>query len=409
MNGDGTEVKIGFEPTQVTALEVNITDSYNQASTKFAQAGEIKTYEVVDKEVTPPPATHDYKIVVEPAALTMNVGETATLTAKAMDGDQELTEVALTWDPAATSVIQMERTEGATAQVTAVGAGVSDSFHPRVTATFPDGGLRSGGCTITVTQPAVTSTIAINDVEYQATSLEDAITQSGQIGDNGHGYIISNVSSIDFKTGVITKADFDYIKTNKQYFDYELKIFRIQDAVTLSGLAGDAIPSMAFDLNGTTGVGLTEVYLGVNVKKLDYNAFPVCKDLVTFAAPGVESLHTISGTCLGRLSSLKTLSLPALKEFKLGRNTITYFSGRLEIPGVTVIGRDVFGTQAWVCPTDVVLGAQVPSLYPASAKVIDCRKPVNLHVPDEAIAAYKASPLYDETTGKWGRPEAHRA
>ena len=397
MNGDGTEVLIGFEPTAVTALEVNITDSYNKSAAQFAQAGEIRTYEVVDKEVTPPPVTHDYKIVVTPGELTLDEGTTGTATAVAMDGDQELTDVIPVWQPATGSVVAVERTEGNEVTIQAVGPGTR---YVRVTANMPDGAQYNSGVNVTVNAVETMSTIAINGTEYQAVSLEAAVAQAQ----------VNEVTSIEFKTGFVKGADFDYLKTIPR-IAYTLTNFRIEDAVELRGLSENAIPSMAFDMNGMNGVALTHVYLGVNVKKLDYDAFPVCKSLVSFEAPGLESFHTISGTCLGRLDSLETLSLPMVKDFNISRDTITGFArgpyslnrvARLFITGAEVLNANMFSSNFY--PSEIHLGANVPTLYPSAKKEMEFPSgypEMMLYVPDEAIDAYKASDLYNEATGKW--------
>ena len=73
MAQDGQEVKIPFNPTPVKAMKITVTDSYNNGADKFAQAGEIRVYEVLDRVFTIKP---------DSATVTLNQNTTITPTVK---------------------------------------------------------------------------------------------------------------------------------------------------------------------------------------------------------------------------------------------------------------------------------------------------------------------------------------
>lgn len=375
MENNGDEVLIRFTPAKVQALKVTVTDSYNAGEQKFAQAGEIKTYEVVDKET--------YTLSVNPETATAKEGDTFQLSATFVD-DKTGTEVenlTYNWSVQGGNLTVEGNGKNATVTANSAGEGVV-----RVEVLYNDA-LYAGTCDVTVQKKDVDSVIAINGKDYKVKSLEEAVNKAGK----------GEINSIVFKSGVIRKEDFAFISANAERFDYELKTFRIEDAVVPMSLYNNAIPMNAFKLNGSGSVGLTHVYLGKNIKGIEGSAFYLCKELVSFEAPGVEFLKT---NALGGLKSLETLELPALKE--LNNNCIkdAYGVKSIKLPSVTTLGQDAFKTFSKL--TDVTLGETIPHIeYRAPLNLASTPKEngVSLHVPKSALDAYKQSGYFEN--GKW--------
>lgn len=375
MMNNGDEVLIPFAPADVKALKVTITDSYNAGSQKFAQAGEIKTYEVVDKET--------YAVTLDTATKNVEEGETFPLNVKFIDDKTGAEVPNVTFDWSVQGGNLSVQGEGKSATVTAHSAGESTV---RVAVTY-NNTLYVGVCDVTVVKKDVDSVIAINGKNYTVKSLEEAVAKAG----NG------TISSIEFKSGVIRKDDFDFISAHAERFDEELKTFRIDDAVVPMSLKNDAIPANAFKLNGSGSVGLTNVYLGKNIKGIEGSAFYQCKQLVSFAAPGVEYLKV---NALGGLKSLETLELPALKE--LNNNCIkdAYGVKSVKLPSVVTLGQNAF--KGFSKLTDVTLGETIPHIEyraPLGLASTPQKNGVSLHVPKSKLDAYKQSSYFAD--GKW--------
>lgn len=375
MEQDGTEIMIPFAPVAVKALKVQVLDSYNSSAQKFAQAGEIKTYEVVDQET--------YTVTLDAETKTAAEGETFPLRVTFLNDKtgEEVPDVTFNWSAQGGNL--SVQGEGKNATVTAHSAGEGTV---RVTVAYQDK-LYVGVCDVTVLKKDVDSVIAINGKDYTVKSLEEAVAKAG----NGP------ISSIVFKSGVIRKDDFDFISANAERFDEELKTFRIEDAVVPMSLKKDAVPANAFKLNGSGSVGLTHVYLGRNIKGIEGSTFYQCKQLVSFAAPGVEYLKT---NALGGLKSLETLELPALKE--LNNNCIkdAYGVKSVKLPSVVTLGQNAFKSFSKL--TDVTLGETVPQIEygaPLGLASTPQKNGVNLHVPKSARDAYKKDSAFAQ--GKW--------
>ena len=374
MNNDGSEVLIRFVPTAVKALKVTINDSYNSGADKYAQAGEINTYEVAKKAHYTMNLTSDTKQV--------NEGESFTLTAQLM---ADLTNTAVenvTYVWTVQGGILTVAPNGNTAVVTAKAPGKATV---RVEAVY-GGGTHYAVCQVNVAPQAKTSVIAINGTDHTVKSLKEAVTAAGT----------QNIESIVFKTGVITPADFEYMQANKTLLDYELKTFRIEDAVVPVGLKDDAIPVNAFKLDNGRGNGLVEVYLGKNIKGIEASAFYKCPDLVSFAAPGVIFLKE---NALGGTTKLVKLELPALTELK--DNSIKDVTvQQLVLPKVTTIGTNALRTFTKLA--EVTLGDTVPAIQfraPLNLASKPAANGVKLYVSEKAMAAYQVSAYFAD--GKW--------
>ena len=374
MNNDGSEVLIRFVPTAVKALKVTINDSYNSGADKFAQAGEINTYEVTKKA--------SYTMNLTPGTQQVNEGESFTLTAE-LTADQagnHVENVQYVWT--VQGGILTVAPNGNTAVVTAKAPGKATV---RVEAVY-GGGTHYAVCQVNVAPQAKTSVIAINGTDHTVKSLKEAVTAAGT----------QNIESIVFKTGVITPADFEYMQANKTLLDYELKTFRIEDTVVPVGLKDDAIPVNAFKLDNGRGNGLVEVYLGKNIKGIEASAFYKCPDLVSFAAPGVTFLKE---NALGGTTKLVKLELPALTELK--DNSIKDVTvQQLVLPKVTAIGTNALRTFTKLA--EVTLGDTVPAIQfraPLNLASKPTANGVKLYVSEKAMAAYQASAYFAD--GKW--------
>ncbi len=375
MAQNGAEVMIPFAPTDVKALKVEVLDSYNSSAQKFAHAGEIKTYAVVDKET--------YTVALDAESKTVAEGETFPLGVKFIDDKTgaEVPDVTFNWSAQGGNL--SVQGEGKNATVTAHSEGEGTV---RVTVAYNDT-LYVGVCDVTILKKDVDSVIAINGKDYTVKSLEEAVAKAGK----------TTISSIEFKSGVIRKDDFAFISAHAERFDEELKTFRIDDAVVPMSLKNDAIPANAFKLNGSGSVGLTNVYLGKNIKGIEGSAFYQCKQLVSFAAPGVEYLKA---NALGGLKSLETLELPALKE--LNNNCIkdAYGVKSVKLPSVVTLGQNAF--KGFSKLTDVTLGETIPHIEyraPLGLASTPQKNGVNLHVSKNARDAYKQSSYFAD--GKW--------
>lgn len=293
----GETTNIDFEPVKAKSLKVTISDVYATGD-KFASAGEINVYKAI-KDIT---LVDPIKVV--PEKTTMKEGETQQLKYELTSEAQEVGGE-VKWRVTDSDVLKVDEN----GFVTAVGEGTESAVVE----------FRVGDTTynnyvdITVEKVETECTINLNGTKYTANSLEEAVTKAG----------LTELTSVKFESGVIREEDFDFLKKFNR-IQYTLKEFSIGDDVVLRGLAGNKIPVNAFYKN-TSGYALNTVYLGKNVKGLESQAFAYCKELTSFVAPGLESMHE---NALNRVNKLPELSLPSLKEvgaplFGTMKNTVT--------------------------------------------------------------------------------------
>ena len=369
----GETTNIDFEPVKAKSLKVTISDVYATGD-KFASAGEINVYKAI-KDIT---LVDPIKVVSEKT--TMKEGETQQLKYELTSEAQEVGGE-VKWRVTDNDVLKVDEN----GLVTAVGEGLG-----RAAVEFRVGNTTYNNYVdITVEKVETECKINLNGTDYTANSLEEAVTKSG----------LTELTSVKFESGVIREADFDFLKTVNR-IQYTLKEFSIGDDVVLRGLAGNKIPVNAF-YKDMSGYALNTVYLGKDVKGLESQAFAYCKELTSFVAPGLESMHE---NALNRVNKLPELSLPSLKEvgaplFGTMKNTVTT---KVSLPSATTLANDAFSKLTAL--TELELGATPPQVRISSkglefaTGVVDNLK---LVIPEGALDAYKASPGYNAETNTW--------
>ena len=373
----GATTEIIFEPVETTALKVTVTDSYNINSNKFASAGEINVYKAT-KDVT---LVDPIKILPEEGkSTTMKEGETQTMRYELTDEAQEAGGT-VEWRVQEGSVLNVDEN----GVVTAVGAGTEN-----VSANYKLGDTSYNTyLTVTVEKVEKECVINLNGTQYTGNSLQNVVEESK----------LTELTSVKFESGVIRKADFDYLKKFNR-LQWTLKEFSIGDDVKLRGLSGDAIPLNAFYAS-YPGYNIEKVYLGKNVKGMGMNAFGMCRSLISFEAPGLEEMHT---TALNRVNGLAELNLPSLKVVNdpLFGNMSNSTTETVKLPAVTELDDDAFKYLGALKTLE--LGATPPSLSISAGElkfakgVVDSLK---LVIPEGALDAYKASPGYNAEQNTW--------
>lgn len=370
-----TAINIDFPTVTADALKVTVkTATANGAvNDMFASAGEINVYKVTEIEKS------DYTFTVSPATLTLNEGETYQLTSQLTP---EAKDAVFGWDITNNNVVYSEN-----GFIKAIGAGTATV---RGTVTV-DGVIYAEVCKVTVNKVERECRIALNGVDYTANSLQEAVAASG--------LPLKQVTSIEFKEGVIRKADFDYLKAGKNDIRTNLKTFIIGDEVELVGLANNAVPSNVFDA-GTSAYSLEKVYLGNNVKGIEAKAFNICNKITSFQAPKAE---TIKGSALARMSSVEVFDFPMLKAIPDAMfGTMTMNAKEVSIPSVTQIQYNAF--EKFSSLEKLTLGAVPPAMYPSGKKLTlaaGVAANLELVIPEGSLDAYKADGGYDEATNTW--------
>ena len=371
---DGASTDITFEPIDASDVKVTVLKSYDNPETKYASAGEINVYKAI-KDIT---LVDPIKVVSEKT--TMKEGETQQLKYELTSEAQEVGGE-VKWRVTDNDVLKVDEN----GLVTAVGEGLG-----RAAVEFRVGNTTYNNYVdITVEKVETECKINLNGTDYTANSLEEAVTKSG----------LTELTSVKFESGVIREADFDFLKTVNR-IQYTLKEFSIGDDVVLRGLAGNKIPVNAF-YKDMSGYALNTVYLGKDVKGLESQAFAYCKELTSFVAPGLESMHE---NALNRVNKLPELSLPSLKEvgaplFGTMKNTVIT---KVSLPSATTLANDAFSKLTAL--TELELGATPPQVRISSkglefaTGVVDNLK---LVIPEGALDAYKASPGYNAETNTW--------
>lgn len=340
----GASIDINFTPVEAAKLRVEITDSYNEETRKHAAAGEINVWKATLKEpeITEP-------LIITPSTLTVAEGEEFTLNYELTPEAQEAGWTAC-WDSAGTnsSVVRFDTETG---KGVALGEGeitIQAKAIKGNTSVFR-------GCKITVTKVETECVIAINGTDYTGTGLEDVIAKAGL---NSAGNPETDIESIEFKSGVIREEDFSYISNHAKWFDYELKTFKVSDDVEVRGLAGNAVPTGAFKLAGSSIPNLTTVYLGKNIKGLEVNAFAYCRDLTSFEAPGVEVIRR------NALPSMKAeeLNFPALRilEEDAFEKRVNSSVKKFRLPALEELDNDAFAN--FKALEELELGAVPPTV-----------------------------------------------
>lgn len=373
----GTEVNIDFIPVTATAMKVDITDSYNtQANAKFASAGEINVYKATEKEPEPPKLENP--ISVNPATLTLDEGKTYQLE-YILTPEAEATGGTVEWRVIDSDVISMDEN----GLVTAVGEGTE-----KANVSFTVNNVKYNAySTVTVNRVESQNVIVLNGREYQASNLEDAISQHGLT----NGVPSPSIESIEFKSGVVRSEDLDYIYENRKWFDYELKTFIIGDDVELRGLGRGEIPVNTFKLNGSSATELTTVYLGKNVKALGSGAFANGRNITSFEAPGVEK---IAKGALDGVNKVDVLAFPSLKEIS-GNIFGTKYSiqtTQVSLPSLEKLNYETFAEFTKL--EKLELGAVPPVINISSKDLVFASTAIkeNLEfvIPEDAIETYRA-------------------
>ena len=145
-------------------------------------------------------------------------------------------------------------------------------------------------------EPApVIVTVKINGTQYDAVSLEDAVTQSGVTA--------SNVESIEFVSGTITAADLTYMKETTKYLaDLKMNLSENLKLTDAEGAESKAVPGDAFKNTRLETVelgGFTEIKAG---------AFNGCTKLTSVKMPNME---VIGVDAFYRTDDYETIVLPA--------------------------------------------------------------------------------------------------
>ena len=119
-------------------------------------------------------------------------------------------------------------------------------------------------------------TVKIDGTQYDATSIEDAVTQSGVTA--------SNVESIEFVSGTITAADLNtYMKETTKYLtDLKMNLSENLKLTDAEGAESTAVPGSAFK-----STRLETVELG-GFTEIKADAFNGCTKLTSVKMPNME-------------------------------------------------------------------------------------------------------------------------
>ena len=338
-----------------------------------------------------------YKLVLNPAEVTLKEGETCKLS-YSME-PEEPKDVVYTYTVTNNGSVAFDEE---TMTITAVGAG-KGTVRVSAKYTKEDGktASTSQSCNVTVEKAEGDTEILLNGSVYQVddsaekSNLQQAV-EAAQISD------YRDIKSIEFRSGVIRKEDFDFISEMEDTLQYGLQSFVIDDAVQVKGLINNAVPYGAFKVNTTSYGSLTTVYLGVNIKRIEKQAFYGCTAITNFEAPGVEYVGE------GALNRIKVnvLSLPSVTRIDaeafgdMKRDMIT----EVYLPSLNTMGISGGAYDALECFTELkklTLGENPPKLTKALKLASGVAENLELVIPRGAVSNYQASEYYDAETNTW--------
>lgn len=333
-----------------------------------------------------------YNLAVNPATLTLKEGETAVISHSMQPAEPE--GVSYKYEAVGTNNVTFDQS---TMTVTAIGAGTYGGV--RVTATWKNAAGNTTSTSrkvdIIVEKAETESVISINGIDYEVPSskdksgLEQAVEKSG--------LAIKDITSIEYKSGVIRSDDFKFLSDNKNAICAGFTTFIIGDKVEVRGVEGSAIPYDQFDAGYPGFSDLTTVYLGKNVKGLEKDAFNYCGGIVNFEAPAVEYIES------GALSRIKvtTLNLPAVREIQenafgtLKKETIEEAS----FPSLQKLAYDAL--ENFTGLKKLELGENPPALTKALKLPKGIAENLELVLPRGAVKNYQTGEYYDQEKNTW--------
>ena len=338
-----------------------------------------------------------YNLVLNPSEVTLKEGETCKLSVEIEPEEPE--DLVYTFSTTNNGSVAFDEE---TMTITAVGAG-KGSVSVKATYKKENGTTASTtrSCTVNVEKAAGDTEVLINGTLYlvddsaEKSNLQQAVEAAG-ITD------YRDITSIEFKNGVIRKDDFTYISSIEDTLQYGLKSFIIDDSVQVKGLIDNAIPNAAFQVNTTSYPHLTTVYLGVNIKKIEQKAFYGCSAITDFEAPGVEY---IGRNALDRIK-VTTLSLPSVTRldedaFGTGNKAMTV---ELYLPSLSTMGTSGGAYDALECFTGLqklTLGVNPPKLIKALKLKNGVAENLELVLPRGAVTNYQTGEFYDAEANTW--------
>lgn len=331
-----------------------------------------------------------YNLAVDPAVLTLKEGETAVISHSMKPEEPE--GVTYKYQAIGTGNVAFDES---TMTVTAVGAGTNGGV--RITATWKNaaGNTTSTSRTvdIIVEKAETESVISINGIDYEVPSvkeksgLEQAVEKSG--------LAISDITSIEYKSGVIRSDDFKYLSDNKKTICSGFTAFIIGDEVEVRGVEGSAIPYDQFDAGYPGFSDLTTVYLGKNIKGLEKDAFNYCGGIVSFEAPAVEYIES------GALSRIKvkTLNLPSVREIQENAFGTLKTIEEASFPSLQKIAYDAL--ENFTGLKKLELGENPPAMTKALKLPKGIADNLELVLPRGAVKNYQTGEYYDQEKNTW--------
>ena len=249
------------EPAEAESVEVPETEPAEVSETEPAEIPEedADKADVIETKSVPADSSIEteavsYKLVLNPAEVTLKEGETCKLS-YSME-PEEPKDVVYTYTVTNNGSVAFDEE---TMTITAVGAG-KGTVRVSAKYTKEDGktASTSQSCNVTVEKAEGDTEILLNGSVYQVddsaekSNLQQAV-EAAQISD------YRDIKSIEFRSGVIRKEDFDFISEMEDTLQYGLQSFVIDDAVQAKGLINNAVPYGAFKVNTTSYVSLTTV------------------------------------------------------------------------------------------------------------------------------------------------------
>ena len=400
------------EPAEAEPVEVPETEPVEVSEAEPAEVSETEPAEIPEEdadkadviETKSVPADSSieteavsYKLVLNPAEVTLKEGETCKLS-YSME-PEEPKDVVYTYTVTNNGSVAFDEE---TMTITAVGAG-KGTVRVSAKYTKEDGktASTSQSCNVTVEKAEGDTEILLNGSVYQVddsaekSNLQQAV-EAAQISD------YRDIKSIEFRSGVIRKEDFDFISEMEDTLQYGLQSFVIDDAVQAKGLINNAVPYGAFKVNTTSYGSLTTVYLGVNIKRIEKQAFYGCTAITNFEAPGVEyvgesALNRIKVNVLS-LPSVTRIDAEAFGDMKRDMTTEVY------LPSLNTMGISGGAYDALECFTELkklTLGENPPKLTKALKLASGVAENLELVIPRGAVSNYQASEYYDAETNTW--------
>lgn len=400
------------EPAEAEPVEVPETEPVEVSEAEPAEVSETEPAEIPEEdadkadviETKSVPADSSieteavsYKLVLNPAEVTLKEGETCKLS-YSME-PEEPKDVVYTYTVTNNGSVAFDEE---TMTITAVGAG-KGTVRVSAKYTKEDGktASTSQSCNVTVEKAEGDTEILLNGSVYQVddsaekSNLQQAV-EAAQISD------YRDIKSIEFRSGVIRKEDFDFISEMEDTLQYGLQSFVIDDAVQAKGLINNAVPYGAFKVSTTSYRSLTTVYLGVNIKRIEKQAFYGCTAITNFEAPGVEyvgesALNRIRVNVLS-LPSVTRIDAEAFGDMKRDMTTEVY------LPSLNTMGISGGAYDALECFTKLkklTLGENPPKLTKALKLASGVAENLELVIPRGAVSNYQASEYYDAGTNTW--------